>query len=200
MTTPQPVVLASESPRRAQLLAQIRIEFSTVSAAIDESVLPGEAAEIYVVRMARGKAVACARSGQLTLAADTIVVCDSQILGKPRDADDGAAMLRKLSGRVHDVMTAVAASDSIRVESVVVVSRVEFVEISPAQAAAYWATGEGADKAGGYGIQGIGGIFVKKLEGSYSAVVGLPLMETERLLMSFDIDTWRSRAVEKVVE
>jgi len=191
--TPLPVVLASESPRRAQLLAQIRIEFSTVGAAIDESVLPAEPASDYVARMARQKVAACARPGQLTLAADTIVVCDSQILGKPRDADDGIAMLRKLSGRVHDVMTAVAASDSDRLDWMIVASRVEFIEISAARAAAYWASGEGADKAGGYGIQGIGGIFVKKLEGSYSAVVGLPLMETERLLMSFDVDTWHSR-------
>ena len=105
-------------------------------------------------------------------------------------------MLLQLSGRVHEVMTAVAASDSARVESVIVVSRVEFVEISAARAATYWASGEGADKAGGYGIQGIGGIVVKNLQGSYSAVVGLPLMETERLLMSFDVDTWRGRAFE----
>ena len=188
-----PLVLASKSPRRAELLRQICLDFTTTRADIDESVHAGETANGYVERMARLKALACASTERITLAADTIVVVDSQILGKPRDAQDGVRMLLQLSNRVHEVMTAVTVSDGTRLESVTVVTQVEFVKISRALAQRYWASGEGADKAGGYGIQGIGGIFAQRLEGSYSAVVGLPLTETERLLTRFKVDTWRCR-------
>jgi len=187
------LVLASKSPRRAELLRQICIDFTTTSADIDESVLGGEAADAYVERIARLKVLACASTGHLTLAADTIVVVDAEILGKPRDEEDGIKMLLRLSSRVHEVMTAVAVSDGERLESATVVTQVEFVEISRALARRYWASCEPVDKAGGYGIQGIGGIFAKRLKGSYSAVVGLPLVETERLLTRFEVDTWRCR-------
>lgn len=190
---PGSLVLASKSPRRAELLRQICLDFTTTSADIDESVHAGETANSYVERMARLKALACAGTDRITLAADTIVVVDSQILGKPRDAQDGVRMLLQLSNRIHEVMTAVTVSNGTRLEAVTVVTRVEFIKISRALAQRYWTSGEGVDKAGGYGIQGIGGIFAKRLEGSYSAVVGLPLAETERMLTRFKVDTWRCR-------
>lgn len=190
---PGSLVLASKSPRRAELLRQICLDFTTTSADIDESVHAGETANSYVERMARLKALACAGTDRITLAADTIVVVDSQILGKPRDAQDGVRMLLQLSNRIHEVMTAVTVSNGTRLEAVTVVTRVEFIKITRALAQLYWTSGEGVDKAGGYGIQGIGGIFAKRLEGSYSAVVGLPLAETERMLTHFKVDTWRCR-------
>jgi septum formation protein len=129
----------------------------------------------------------------VALGSDTAVVLDDRVLGKPADRDEGVAMLLALSDRTHRVMTGVAACDGGRTESVCVVTAVRFRAIEPWEAEAYWRTGEGADKAGGYGIQGIGGIFAETIQGSYSAVVGLPLAETERLLRGFGIDTWRER-------
>ena len=164
-----------------------------MSADIDESVHGGESAVDYVERMAIEKAQVCAVPGRITLTADTIVAIDGDILGKPQDEADAVQMLMRLSGRRHEVMTAVAVSDGVRVECAVVTTTVEFIEIPQAVARRYWASGECRDKAGGYGIQGIGGIFAKSIEGSYSAVVGLPLVETERLLTRFEVDTWRRR-------
>lgn len=187
------VVLGSASPRRAELLGQMGIRFEVRAAEIDESVQPGENPRHYVQRMAREKSAAIATRGQVTISADTVVVKNRQILGKPRDQSDAVRMLTLLADGWHEVMTCVAISDGATTETDLVITRVAFTPITEAQALAYWQTGEGADKAGGYGIQGIGGIFASKIEGSYSAVVGLPLAETERLLGRFGVDTWRCR-------
>jgi septum formation protein len=192
VTTPS-LILASASPRRAQLLQQLGIEFEVLVADIDESVRAGEPAEDYVQRMAQEKSTAVVTRGAVTLGADTVVVKSGRILGKPVDQDDAVAMLRLLADDWHLVMTCVALHDGQRTDTELVVTKVLFGPISEARAIDYWHTGEPADKAGGYGIQGIGSIFASKIEGSYSAVVGLPLAETERLLERFGIDTWRCR-------
>jgi septum formation protein len=169
------------------------IRFRVRAAEIDETVQPGEAPRHYVQRMALEKSAAIAETGRVTISADTVVVRNRQILGKPHDQADAVRMLKLLADGWHDVMTCVAVSDGATTETDLVITRVAFTPITEAQARAYWQTGEGADKAGGYGIQGIGGIFASKIEGSYSAVVGLPLAETERLLERFGVDTWRLR-------
>lgn len=189
--------LASGSPRRRELLTQIGVPFSAISADIDETPLIHESPSAYVERLARGKAVA-GRSAVLSaaeccvLGADTAVVLDGKILGKPVDEADACAMLMMLSGREHEVLTAIALLDGERCESRVVRSQVRFRNISPEEAAAYWVSGEPRDKAGGYGIQGLGAVFVAQLDGSYSAVVGLPLCETAELLGHFGIPCWQT--------
>jgi len=185
--------LASGSPRRAELLTQIGIPFEVAVPDVDESPIPGETASVYVERIARTKAVAVPADGCVVLAADTVVVLGGSILGKPTDEADGIRMLRTLGGRTHEVLTAIAVTDGENLHAEVVQTMVRFVEVDEALARAYWATGEGADKAGGYGIQGIGGILAESITGSYSAVVGLPLSETERALARFGVDTWRYR-------
>ncbi len=191
--TVQRLILASGSPRRRELLQQVGLSFEVVVADVDESVLPGEAPADYVLRLAQLKARCGFQPQSITLGADTTVCIDDEIIGKPCGQKDGIALLQRLSGRRHEVMTAVAAYDGVALESCVVVSAVYFRPISLSEAQDYWATGEGADKAGGYGIQGIGGIFVERLEGSYSAVVGLPLEQTEQLLRKLKFDTWSMR-------
>lgn len=188
--------LASGSPRRRELLAQIGVPHITLIASIEETVLPGETAVAYVERLAREKALAGLASlstpaDACVLGADTAVVLDGRILGKPVDRDDALATLEMLSGREHEVLTAVALVDASRCESRVVASRVRFRAISRAELEAYWASGEPADKAGSYAIQGLGAVFVSRLEGSYSAVVGLPLLETAELLAGFGIPCWQ---------
>lgn len=189
------VVLASASPRRAALLEQIGVAFSVRIAHVDESQLPGEAPGDYVERLAREKAKAVAQSGQVTLGADTTVVVDGVILGKPTGRDSAIDMLMRLSARTHQVVTGVAVTDARKIQSLRVAAEVTFRPISAEEAAAYWDTGEPLDKAGGYGIQGIGGIFAQSINGSYGAVVGLPLTETEALLRDFGAPTWRYRDV-----
>ncbi|MEO4045743.1 Maf family protein [Pseudomonas sp. CAU 1711] len=188
--------LASGSPRRRELLAQVGVPFVTLSASIDETALPGEPAERYVERLARDKAVAglaalADERDAVVLGADTAVVLDGLILGKPADRAEALATLGVLSGREHRVLTAVALAAAGRVESRVVTSRVSFRALAPGEAEAYWATGEPRDKAGSYGIQGLAAVFVERLEGSYSAVVGLPLCETAQLLGEFGISCWQ---------
>ncbi|WP_286911986.1 MULTISPECIES: Maf family protein [unclassified Pseudomonas] len=193
-----PLYLASGSPRRRELLTQIGVPFTPVSAPIDETPLPGESAEAYVERLAVAKAeagLASLGSPALTLGADTAVVLDGRILGKPENREHALAMLAELSGRAHQVLTAVAVSDGQRCQSLCVASNVRFRPISPAEAERYWASGEPADKAGGYAIQGLGAVFVTGLEGSYSAVVGLPLSETAELLGQFGIACWQVPAL-----
>jgi septum formation protein len=146
-----------------------------------------------VQRLARAKALAVAQSGFFTIGADTSVILDGRILGKPRNEAEGLSMLAALGGRSHQVLTGVAVSDGARTESLTVGCEVTFRELGPDEARAYWNTGEGMDKAGGYGIQGIGGIFAEIIHGSFSAVVGLPLTETEELLRAFGVDTWKLR-------
>lgn len=188
------LILASGSPRRAELLEQIRLGFEVSVPDVDETPHAGEAAADYVVRMAESKAAAVQpEPDAVVLAADTVVVLDEQILGKPADREAGIAMLLALGGREHLVMTAIAARSAEQQASALVSTGVRFVPIDRALAEAYWATGEGSDKAGSYGIQGIGGILAESITGSYSAVVGLPLSETERLLGGLGIDTWRGR-------
>ncbi|MGY3173011.1 septum formation protein [Pseudomonas sp. TE12234] len=193
----KPLYLASGSPRRRELLTQIGVPFSAVSADIDETPLPHESPSAYVERLARGKAAAGRAVVQsnlpfCVLGADTAVVLDGKILGKPVDEADACAMLMMLSGCEHEVLTAIALLDGERCESRVVRSVVRFRPIGSDEAAAYWASGEPRDKAGGYGIQGLGAVFVAGLNGSYSAVVGLPLCETAELLGHFGITCWQT--------
>lgn len=188
--------LASASPRRAELLGQIAVPFQRVSASIDETPLEAEEPAAYVGRLALEKAQAGLQklqkdAGAVVLGADTAVVLDGRILGKPQDRADALAMLAALSGREHQVLTAVALCSATRSACVVVASQVRFAAISPAQAEAYWASGEPQDKAGSYAIQGLGAVFVAGMSGSYSAVVGLPLCETASLLAEFGIPCWQ---------
>lgn len=187
--------LASGSPRRRELLTQIGVPFTVLGAEIDETPFAHESASTYVERLARGKAAAgqATLSGELgfVLGADTAVVLDGKILGKPVDEADALAMLTALSGREHEVLTAVAVLGPQGCETRVVSSRVRFRQISPAEMQAYWASGEPRDKAGSYAVQGLAAIFVESLNGSYSAVVGLPLCETAELLGHFGIPCWQ---------
>ncbi|MCW1938178.1 Maf-like protein [Pseudomonas sp. MDMC_285] len=188
--------LASASPRRRELLAQIAVPCVTQIASIDENPLPAEPAAAYVERLAREKARAGllalgGRKDVVALGADTAVVLDGRILGKPADFAESRAMLQALSGRSHQVMTAVALVGGDREAARVVSSEVSFRPISEAEIEAYWASGEPCDKAGSYGIQGLAAVFVNRLQGSYSAVVGLPLCETAELLGEFGIACWQ---------
>jgi septum formation protein len=185
--------LASVSPRRRELLAQIGVAHIVAGADIDEAVLPGEPPRAYVTRLAREKALAIRRGGQQlpVLAADTTVVVDGKIFGKPRDQVHAVYMLGELAGRVHEVLTAVALANSRGVSERLSSSTVRFRTISPEECVAYWETGEPRDKAGGYAIQGLGAVFVESLSGSYSAVMGLPLFETGELLQAAGIGYWR---------
>ena len=186
------VFLASASPRRRELLTRIGIGFTLLHAEVDEALLPGEAAGDYVRRVAlekvrAGRTLLSGDGGSPVLGADTVVVVDGRIMGKPRDRDEGIDMLLTLSGRSHQVLSAVALSagrEAVRVSE----SRVTFRSLTPAQCAAYWDTGEPHDKAGGYAIQGRAGVFVSRLEGSYSGVMGLPVYETAELLQEFGIE------------
>lgn len=184
--------LASTSPRRRTLLAQTDISFSVLDIAIDETLRANELPNSYVERLAKEKAEAGFNSVQdpdtaVVLAADTIVVLEDKVLGKPEDKAQAQTMLRSLSGRAHVVMTAFAikTKDQIRVQRVN--TTVFFRPITSKEVEWYWHTGEQIDKAGGYGIQGKGGIFVSTISGSYSAVVGLPLAEVMTALHSLDI-------------
>lgn len=192
--------LASGSPRRRELLTQIAVPFLTQIAPIDENALPGESPIAYVERLARGKAQAglaalTDTADAVVLGADTAVVLDGRILGKPTDRADALATLSALSGRTHEVLTAVALVSRERQASRVVTSQVSFRVLSQAEIEAYWASGEPQDKAGCYGIQGLAAVFVSQLQGSYSAVVGLPLCETAALLAEFAIPCWQSLPV-----
>ncbi|WPC04343.1 Maf family protein [Pseudomonas benzenivorans] len=192
--------LASGSPRRRELLAQIGVPFTPRIVPVDECVLPGESAEAYVERLAREKALAALATLEqaadaVVLGADTAVVLEGRILGKPADRSEALETLGALSGREHQVLTAVALASPARVTSRVVVSQVGFRALSRAEIEAYWASGEPRDKAGSYGIQGLAAVFVRQLQGSYSAVVGLPLCETAELLAEFAIPCWQARSV-----
>ena len=191
--------LASASPRRRELLTQIGVPFSLLSVSIDETPGMAEAPDAYVQRLAREKALAglaqVDQDSACVLGADTTVVLDQQILGKPADKADALAMLQALSGREHQVMTAIALANGAGCEVRLVCSRVRFRPIGVDEAERYWASGEPQDKAGGYAIQGWGAVFVSSLEGSYSAVVGLPLCETAQLLESYGLRYWCKSSV-----
>jgi len=191
---PEPLLcLASASPRRRELLAQIGVSHVLAVPEIDEAPLAGEAAADYVVRIARSKACSAAAraTGLPVLAADTTVVLDGTIRGKPRDAEQGVAMLLELSGRTHTVLTAVALLAGGALQHRVSASEVRLRSLNRAECTAYWESGEPHDKAGGYAVQGRGAMFVEHLSGSYSGVVGLPLFETAQLLEAAGLLRWR---------
>ena len=175
--------LASASPRRSALLTQLGVAHEIVAADVDETPLAAERPEALVVRLARLKAErGGADSARPSLGADTVVCIDERVLGKPRDADEAAAMLRMLSGRDHRVLSGVALFAGGAVRTALSESTVRFRELTAAEIADYWASGEPRDKAGAYAIQGLAARFIERLEGSYSGVMGLPLYETARLL------------------
>lgn len=181
--------LASGSPRRRELLAQTGVTFERISAPVDETPLPDELAHDYVMRLAIAKAEAgwqqMQKQGLPTLpvlGSDTTVALADHLLGKPDDDAHAAAMLRMLSGTTHEVLTAVALRTATGCDAVLSTSRVRFAALTEAQIAAYIASGEPHDKAGSYGIQGLGGLFVEHLDGSFTGVMGLPLHETAVLL------------------
>jgi septum formation protein len=178
------LILASASPRRADLLRAAGIAFEVVPAHIDERAQEGEVPATYVERIAKEKAQAVAREhpGAAVLAADTTVVIDGLILGKPANDDDARAMLRRLSGRTHEVLTGVALIANGRMEPAVETTRVRFVPMSDGDVDWYVASGEPRGKAGAYAIQGLASRFVDRVEGSYSNVVGLPIVQVWRLL------------------
>ncbi|HIE5389117.1 TPA: Maf family protein [Enterobacter cancerogenus] len=181
--------LASGSPRRQELLTQLGVSFERIVTGIEEMRAQGESAQQYVSRLAREKAqagVAQAPRDLPVLGADTIVILNGEVLEKPHDTEHAARMLRSMSGQTHRVMTAVALADSQNVLDCLVVTDVTFRVITDDEIAAYIASGEPMDKAGAYGIQGLGGCFVRKINGSYHAVVGLPLVETYELLSNFN--------------
>ncbi len=187
------LILASASPRRRELLTQIGVDFVTRPVDLPEILQPGEAPDAFVRRLALEKARAGYAAGDgrcPALGSDTAVVVDEYILGKPVDEAEAVAMLLSLSGRRHRVLTGVALVEASRIESRVVTTVVEFARLSEAQCRRYWASGEPRDKAGAYGIQGLGAVFVTRIEGSYSAVVGLPLAETAELLEGFGVPIW----------
>ena len=184
--------LASRSPRRAELLARLGLDFGTIDLDIPERQGEGEAAAEYVRRVAREKAGAgllevVAVPDAVVLGADTEVILDGRVYGKPVDAADAAAMLRSLSGRTHEVITAVSLVSAGREAQAVSVSQVKVAELSDADIAAYLATGEWEGKAGAYAIQGRFQAHIEHLSGSFSGVMGLPLFETGRLLKQFGL-------------
>lgn len=185
------IYLASSSPRRRELLEQIGVGYRQLSVDVPEQPGEDEAPEVYVLRVAlekarAGRALLDADDPRPVLGADTAVVTHGQILGKPRDAEDAVSTLIQLSGDRHQVMTAVAMVGPDDEEHTrLSVSSVLFRPISLDEARAYWQSGEPADKAGGYAIQGKGAVFIERIEGSYSGVMGLPLFETAELLKCF---------------
>jgi septum formation protein len=190
------IYLASGSPRRRELLQQIGVSFQVVGADLDETASPGESPLEYVSRLAQAKAtVGWERSRDSSrapvLAADTAVVLDGRILGKPKGAKDATAMLLELSGRSHDVLTAVALRTTAGIETKVSRSTVTFRSIDPSEARGYWDTAEPSDKAGAYAIQGYAAVFIMDLKGSYSGVMGLPLFETAALLEAAGVPYWQ---------
>jgi septum formation protein len=189
------IILASASARRRKLLSQIGVRFTVRSQDIDESIRSGELANDYVTRMAQEKAgsalnalrVSEDSSDAVVLAADTSVVCDADVLGKPVNEADAVGMLRLLSGREHRVLSAVTLATQVNQRTVLSESRVRFREISLDEAQQYYRSGEPMGKAGAYAIQGYAAVFVEQLIGSYSGVMGLPLFETAQLLAEFSV-------------
>lgn len=197
------LILASASPRRRDLLKQIGVHFDVHAVDIDETPFEHENASDYVLRMAKEKVYACVDlqtqpGPYAVLGSDTSVIIDGEILGKPRDYSEAIKILKKLSGRTHQVMTSVCLvtqTDEIKnqaptTNTQLVVTDVTFKTLSDEQILAYWQTGEPQDKAGAYGIQGFGSVFVERIKGSYSGVVGLPLAEVSDLLSAVGVRLW----------
>ncbi len=182
------LILASSSPRRAELLRAAGVNFTIRAAHIDESIRPNELPRDYVVRLSREKARAVARDNELTLGADTTVVINGEIAGKPADAADAERMLRALSGRWHEVLTGITLARADQVLSAIASTRVKFTHLSDDEINWYVSTGEPMDKAGAYAIQGYASLFVDRIEGSYSNVVGLPVHLAYTLARQMGID------------
>jgi septum formation protein len=184
------IILASASPRRRELLDQIKVRYTVYPVDIDETPHPGETPQDYVLRMAFEKSWACMQkaSPQIpVLAADTTVVLGSNIMGKPKDQQDALDMLTQLSGKTHQVYSAISLRANQHSQAVTVTD-VTFRHLTEDEIMAYWLSGEPVDKAGSYAIQGKGAIFVESIKGSFSGVVGLPLFETAELLLKQGID------------
>jgi septum formation protein len=193
--------LASQSPRRAELLQQIGVPFTVIDAPVDESWLGNETLEDYVARVSILKALAAipmVASDAIILTADTAGICEGEPLIKPRNEAHALAMLMRMSGQTHTVSTAITVLQvaSRKQETRIVSSHVRFRTLRETECRSYWASGEPCDKAGSYAIQGLGGIFVERLEGSYSGVMGLPLCETAALLTHFGIPVWQTVAAQ----
>ncbi|MBI1195316.1 MAG: septum formation inhibitor Maf [Gammaproteobacteria bacterium] len=194
------LILASQSPRRRQLLTQIGVDFEVMPADLDERLLPGETAEEHVRRLAAEKARVVFKSPavggrRLVLAADTVVIIHGEILGKPTGRADGIAMLNRLSGQRHTVLTALhLIGPDGRERSALNRSEVDFREFAPGEAEAYWETGEPADKAGAYGVQGLGATFIESIHGSYTGIMGLPLHDVSILLSDYGIEPFATHS------
>ena len=192
------LILASASPRRTEILQQIGVRHQIKPADIDETPRPNESPVDYVQRMAFEKAkhiIALNMETVPVLGADTCVVCDDKIFGKPAYKDQALEMLAVLSGRSHQVLTAVAMGNSERCLLSMSITEVIFRQITMQERQSYWATGEPKDKAGSYAIQGYGAVFIETIKGSYSGVVGLPIEETSALLHSFGVPIWNSAKI-----
>ena len=187
MNAPQ-LHLASSSPRRHEILTALGLTFTAGGVDVDEQPLPAEAPDAMVVRLAVLKARSAPADGRIVLGADTAVVLGDLVFGKPRDEADALAMLARLSGRQHQVMTGVAVLAGEELQTMLSTTDVRFREIRPDEARSYWQSGEPRDKAGAYAIQGLGGAFVESINGSYSGVVGLPAFETAQLLHNAGLD------------
>ena len=186
--------LASTSPRRREILLSLGLAFDVVPVDVDETPRAGESPREMVLRLSVAKAQAAEiGAGGVALGSDTAVVVDAQVLGKPRDREDCLEMLAQLSGRAHRVLTGVALSHRQGTTTALSGTDVYFREISRDEALAYWQSGEPRDKAGAYAIQGLGGAFVERIEGSYTGVVGLPVFETIELLRAAGIDVLAKR-------
>jgi septum formation protein len=187
------LLLASQSPRRRELLEQIGVRFGVISVDVPEVLGAGETAEAYVRRLAEEKARAGAQKvpNVPVLGADTIGLCDGEVLQKPSGKDDAFRMLRRMSGNKHQVLSAVSLCCGDRQSTRLSVTDVWFRTLSDQELERYWDTGEPQDKAGSYAIQGRAAVFVEKLVGSYSGVVGLPLLETQTLLAEFEVPWWQ---------
>lgn len=182
------MILASASPRRAELLRAAGISFTARVANVDETRLPGEPAAEYVLRLAREKAAAVAQGDELVLGADTTVVIKDEIIGKPVDAEDAERMLRTLSGQWHEVLTGLCMLRGDQTRSALATTRVKFALLSDEEIHWYIATGEPFDKAGAYAIQGYASLFVERIEGSYSNVVGLPVQLVYQLARELGVE------------
>lgn len=184
--------LASKSPRRREILQQIGVRFSVVEVDVTEERGADESPADYVARLAEDKAKAgyAVSPGIVTLGSDTIVCCADAVLEKPRDFEDFRRMMTLLSGSSHQVLTAVSLCAAAKQETLTSVTTVHFHRLTPAMIEKYWASREPCDKAGGYGIQGLGGLLVEKIEGSYSGVVGLPIELLYTLLPKFEVPFW----------
>ena len=183
--------LASSSPRRRELLTALGLNFSYEGVAIDESALHGEAASDTVLRLAASKAQTAYDTGKYevpVLGADTLVILEDRVFGKPGSREEALDMLASLSGRRHQVLTGVALMANGELQTAESLTEVQFREIHPDEAEAYWQSGEPAGKAGAYAVQGLGGIFVSAINGSYTGVVGLPVFETANLLRRAGIE------------